>query len=231
MSDNLPTTQTGSPILDAAMNPDLDVDKMEKLFELHERSMEREAMISFNRAMSEAQKEIRPIVKDASNQQTNSKYARLEAINRLIIPVYTAHGFALSFDTGKSEIEGHLLVKCEVSHKDGYSKNYQYDCPLDNKGIAGKVNKTDTHARGSSISYARRYLTIMIFNLAIADEDRDGNQHVQFITEEEQGIINDLIKEKSADKDAFLRYIRCPSVEAIPRQAYSKALTALRSKK
>jgi hypothetical protein len=229
--DNLPEKTEHSPILSAALNPDLDVVKVEKLFELHERTIEREAKTAFNRAMSRAQKEMRPIVKDAHNQQTKSKYARLEAINRLINPVYTAHGFALSFDTGKSELEDHLLVKCEVSHEDGHCKYYRYDCPLDNKGIAGKVNKTDTHARGSSISYARRYLTIMIFNLAIADEDRDGNQPVQFITEEEQSQIIDLIKEKAADKAAFLKYLGCPSVEAIPRQFFSKAISALRSKK
>src|SRR5690606_25050529 len=91
-----------------------------------------------------------------------------------IVPVYTSHGLALSFDTADSPLEGHVRVVCRVTHTGGHAQVYTHDNPLDLTGIGGKVNKTATHGRGSAITYARRYLTLLIFNLRTGQDD-DGN--------------------------------------------------------
>jgi hypothetical protein len=42
--------------------------------------------------------------------------------------------------------------------------------PLDNVGMKGTANKTNVHATGATNSYARRYLTLMIWNLTTEDD-------------------------------------------------------------
>lgn len=230
--ENLPEVkQVQSPILQAALNPELDVDKMEKLYDLYVKDQDREAIKSFNSAMSRVQSQIGPIVKDKVNKHIGSKYARLETIIAKISPIYSAEGFALSFNTGKSEDDGCILITCEVSHSSGHSKTYQYDSPIDNKGAQGSTNKTEAHGRGSATSYGRRYLTSMIFNLAIADEDKDGNLPSDTITQEQQDEISFLLKDTKSDKNKFLKYLDCKSVETIPMVKYGVAIAALRSKK
>lgn len=159
----------------AASNPNVDIEKMERLLAMQERILDRQAEQQYAAAMVRAQQNMPVIVKNKHNQQTSSKYADLEAINRQIKPIYSAEGFSLSFDTANSELEKHIKIICEVLHAGGHSRKFSYDAPLDDAGIAGKVNKTPTHARGSSISYGRRYLVVQIFNLTISDEDDDGN--------------------------------------------------------
>lgn len=159
----------------AAADPAVDVDKMERLMQMHERFVDRQASAAFNAAMVQAQKRIRPVVRMSFNTQANSGYAKLEDIDKQISPVYTEEGFSLSFGTADSPLAGHLRVVCDVMHEQGHTKQYHMDLPLDSAGIAGKVNKTGVHAHGSTNSYARRYLTMNIFNVVMVNEDNDGN--------------------------------------------------------
>lgn len=55
-------------------------------------------------------------------------------------------------------------------------KPYQIDMPADGKGAKGGDVMTKTHATGAAASYGMRYLLKMIFNVAIGEEDRDGNK-------------------------------------------------------
>jgi hypothetical protein len=158
----------------AAADPAVDVEKMERLFAMHERMADRQAEQAYADAMTAAQRQMPTIGKDRQNTQTNSWYSTLDKINQQIAPIYTAHGFSLSFDTQDSTLQDHVRVVCRVLHSEGHSKTYHYDTPMDSTGIAGKINKTPTHARGSAVTYGRRYLTLMIFNLATGEDD-DGN--------------------------------------------------------
>lgn len=60
-------------------------------------------------------------------------------------------------------------------HEAGHTKRYYVDLPIDSTGIKGSVNKTGVHANGSTYSYARRYLTMMIFNVVLTNEDNGRN--------------------------------------------------------
>lgn len=159
----------------AALNPDVDIDKMERLLDMQERIFSKNAEMEYNRAMSEVQKETPRIKREAENSQTISKYAKLEDINKQLTPIYTAHGFALSFGTDNSDKEGWVRTTCKVSHTAGHSRDFFVDLPIDDQGAKGSVNKTKVHGAGSTMSYSRRYLTVLIFNISLTDEDNDGN--------------------------------------------------------
>jgi hypothetical protein len=158
-----------------AKDPNTSVEKIERLMALWERMEARRAEAEFNAAMSSAQQGMRPVSADASNPQTRSRYASYGALDRAIRPVYTSHGFGLSFDTADAPAD-YVRVVCHVTHSGGHSRLYHIDMPADGKGAKGGDVMTKTHAAGSAVTYGMRYLLKMIFNIAVGEDDDDGNR-------------------------------------------------------
>lgn len=157
-----------------ASNPAMEIDKIERLFAMHQQLMAKEAEAAFNAAMARAQANIVPIVTNAYNEHTKSRYAKLAAINKAITPIYTAEGLSISFDSADSPIKDYMRIIAIVSHAQGHSRQYHLDMPPDDTGVKGTVNKTMVQATGSTNAYGRRYLVLMIFNVSTED-DIDGN--------------------------------------------------------
>jgi len=162
-------------IASAARDPNVDIEKMERLWAMHDRMKNRAAEEAFNDAMNKAQSEMGRVSADATNPQTRSQYATYGKLDSKLRPVYTRHGFALSFDTGDGAPEGHTRVLAYVSHSAGHTRTYKADMPADGKGAKGGDVMTKTHASGAAMSYGMRYLLKLIFNVAVGEEDRDGN--------------------------------------------------------
>lgn len=158
----------------AASDPNVDIDKMERLMQMHERIIAKQAETAFNDALTACQAELRPIATDAENSQTHSRYATYAKLDGVLRPIYTKHGFAISYDTADSPKAEHVRVVAYVSRA-GHTRRYQADMPADGKGAKGGDVMTKTHASGSAMSYGMRYLLKMIFNVAIGEDDTDGN--------------------------------------------------------
>lgn len=158
-----------------ARDPAIDLSRLEKLMEMHERVVLRNAEVNFNGAMAAAQAEIERVAPDKENTQTRgSKYASYAAMDGIIRPVYSRLGFALSFGTEDCPTEGCIRIVCDVSNV-GHVKRYHIDMPADGKGARGNDVMTRTHATASAVTYGRRYLLGMIFNVVIGLPDDDGN--------------------------------------------------------
>lgn len=209
-SDALAAARPDDPLamLSAALQSGQDPAKLEKLMDLAERWKADRAAEQFAGAMNECQKLMPCVVKDALNKHTSSTYARLETVQTTIRPVYTQEGFSLSYGTEDSKLDGHVRVVCDVRHVGGHKERYTLDAPLDGAGMKGSSNKTGIQATGSTISYARRYLLMMIFNLTVADQDTDGNalDALDTITEAEGLEVEDLITDSKADRERFLEW-------------------------
>jgi len=159
-----------------AKDPNASVEKIERLMALWERGQAKVAETAFNAAMSAAQTAMKPISTDAENPQTRSRYASYARLDGVLRPIYTNHGFALSFDTGDPVGPDSIRLLCYVSHAAGHSRTYKCDMPADGKGAKGGDVMTKTHAAGSAMSYGMRYLLKMIFNVAVGEYDDDGNR-------------------------------------------------------
>jgi len=218
----------------AAADPNVDIEKFERLMAMAERGEARSAERAFNIAMNEVQEDVRPVAADASNPQTRSKYASYLALDKALRPIYTRHGFSLSFDTGEAP-QDVVRVLCYVSHKDGHSRTYKVDMPADGKGAKGGDVMTKTHAAGSAMSYGQRYLLKLIFNVAVGDDD-DGNSAGDStamsgpISEEQVTTILGLVERFNADVEKFCKYMKTESIAAIPRKDYERAIIALNTK-
>lgn len=215
-----------------ASNPDADVSKLEKIMDLQERMLNREAETSFNIDMAKLRKELPPIVKNKRNTQTNSNYADLAEIKKIVDPLLNKYGF---YDRYEDEFldNGMIRTTCEIVHHQGHSKRNTVQFELDDKGIKGSVNKTSIHASASSMSYGQRISLCRALGVRIA-EDNDGNgSSNEPIAIEVAADIDSRIK-NLPDGDTyiskFLSYMKVEAIQEIPKNKLSRALTALRAK-
>ena len=184
----MPAVQAAQPtslmqaITMAASNPAMDMDKIERLFAMHQKMLAHEAEAQFNDAMARAQRNMVPVFANQTNEHTRSTYADLAAITRSITPLYSAEGLSISFDSNREVLNadgkpigpppaGWFRTVGIVSHSAGHSRMHHIDLPSDETGVKGNANKTPIQGVVSMTTYGRRCLTCMIFNIAISDED------------------------------------------------------------
>ena len=216
----------------AASDPSYDIDKMERLFKMHEAIIARDAEKQFNIAMAEVQAKIRRVAPDLHNSQTKSNYASYAALDRVLRPIYTDAGFALSFGTGEAP-QDYVLVICHVTNS-GHTRKYQIPMPADGKGAKGGDVMTKTHATGSATQYGMRYLLKMIFNVAIGidiDDDGNGADEVEAITADQEIVLNDLLAETKKDKEKFLQWFKVNNLQSLPAKRYKEAMLMLNERK
>lgn len=216
----------------ASKDASIDAEKLSNLMTLYERIEANQAKQAFSAAMKAAQADMRPVSADASNPQTRSKYASYAQIDRAIRPIYTRHGFSVSFDTADGAPADHVRVVAFVEHEDGHSRTHHLDMPADGKGAKGGDVMTKTHAMGSGVSYGRRYLLGMIFNIAVGDDD-DGNgaTYVQYISTDQVDDLVALMDEVGADRTRFLNFLKVSTLAHLPAARFKQAVEALEKKR
>lgn len=213
-------------IADAATNPAVDTDKMKALLDMQERILDRRAFEDFNNAMNRVQAKMARIQADADNPSTKSKYASYAQLDRALKPLYGPEGFSISYDTVDSPKPEHERVVAYVS-LGAYMRRYQVDMDSTGKGAKGGDVMTKIHAAGSAMTYGKRYLLGLIFNVSIGKDD-DGNaagDTLPRLTEEHaadlQAKLDELPKARHA---AFLKYKKVKSVSEIADQAYGDCI-------
>jgi hypothetical protein len=214
----------------AATAPDFDIGKMERLMQMHQQIQAQKALEAYNAAMSAAQAEMGPISTDALNPQTKSRYASYAQLDRALRPIYTKHGFALSFNEGDTDKPQYVRVLCKVSHSGGHVESFKKDMPADGKGAKGGDVMTLTHAAGAAMSYGMRYILKGIFNVAVGEEDKDGNTE-EYIGPGQAADIRSLLSEVNANEESFLRTIKAKSIETIYAAAYPTVIGILEAKR
>lgn len=223
-----------SMIAEASRDPQVNIDKLERLILMKERIEATSAERSFDSAMTKAQSEMRAVVADRNNSQTRSQYASYYALDKAIRPIYTNHGFNLSFNQGETVAEKMVRVICRVAHSAGHRERYHIDMPGDGLGAKGAAVMTLTHATGSAVTYGRRYLLLMIWNLSIGGDgsDDDGNGANGDIVSSEQALaIQKLIDETGSDIKKFLSYFKCTDLGLLPGKHYLAAIKMLEMKR
>ena len=172
----------------AALNPDVDIDKMERLLQMQERVMDRQAMMAYSAAMAAMQTELPSI--EERGKTNNGCYATLEDIVDTVRPILQKHGFAVSFRIQTQE-RG-IQVTGVLMHKDGHREETSMLLPADISG-----NKNAVQAFGSSTSYGKRYVLSALLNITTRGQDDNGNAAggVRLVTPFQAGQIQRLISQ------------------------------------
>jgi hypothetical protein len=226
----------------AASDKRVDVAKMKELLAMQQAIEGRDAEREFNRALLLAQSEIPKIVKDRENTSTHSQYATLEKVSTQVDHIARKHGFTMSFGTDDSPLAGHYRIVCDLAHSGGHTRRYQCDLQGDVLGPKGNpTQKTPIQGTGSTMSYGRRYLKVMMFDLVIVGEDKDGNRAKPEdppLTMEQAQRIRDYAEACACSIETLLKFLNkpevrkgYPQVEAVtdlPGSRFDEAIEGLR---
>lgn len=155
----------------AAADPNVDIEKMERLWAMKERMDARAAEAAYADAFAEMQLEL-PAIAERGKAEVNGSvrytFAKWEDINTAIKPVLAKHGFALSFRT---DFTAGITVSGVLQHRLGHREETAITLPSDKTG-----SKNDVQAVASAISYGKRYTAAALLNLTSHGEDDDAYQ-------------------------------------------------------
>ncbi len=171
---SLPADPMVSMIERLVLNPDADLDKLERMLALKRDHDRDNARIAFSAALSAARAEIPPIVKDATvdftsqKGRTHYKHETLAGIAKVIDPILSRHGLSYRFRTAQGQ--GGVQVTCIIEHAHGHSEETTLAGSPDTSG-----NKNGFQAVGSAVTYLQRYTLKAALGLsAEVDDDAQG---------------------------------------------------------
>ena len=218
----------------AASDATVDIDKMERLMQMHERLTDRHAKTAYFAALAVMQPSL-PIIerkglivvppKDGKTGH-QTPYALWEDINEAIRPLLAEHGFAMSFrikkDADRVEVTGAL------SHRDGHSEETTLSLPMDTTG-----SKNNVQAIGSSTSYGKRYTAMALLNITTRGEDDDGAaaDGPELIAANQREDLLAKLDATKTDIARFCTFFKIASVAALPAARFDEAMRMLEAKK
>lgn len=145
-----------------ASDPNSDIAKLEKMLDMQERVLDRNAAQSFTADMAVMQGEMPRVYKLA--QGHNITYARLEDINDTVRPVLQKFGFAITFNIEQPDLKS-VRVTAILSHREGHTQTSSLLLPCDTSG-----SKNAVQAVGSTVSYGKRYTMCALLNISTGDD-------------------------------------------------------------
>jgi ERF superfamily len=191
-------------IMELASLPGVNPEMAAMLIQWQDRERSSQAEERFNNAMNHAQAEIEPVARTAENTQTKSFYAKLEAVDEAIRPIYLRHGFNVAYNTIQPLTPGNIRVECEVS-LGRHSKKYYREAPADTLGPKGSAVKTVLHGGGSTETYLKRYAVCGAFNVVFRNQDDDGQRGgKKFLTPDQAAELVDLIAQAGFDERSWV---------------------------
>ena len=207
----------------AATDPNVDIDKLQKLIELKNSEEARTAKSLYNQSMAACQAEM-PEIQELGQAHNGIRYAKYEDIVKAVKPLLKEHGFSFQAKTDFKDKQ--LVATGIVSHASGHSEETTIQLPFDTGGA-----KNGVQAIGSSISYAKRYLFCMLFNITTGGEDDDGcAAGIEVISDDQARSIKERLKQTGSDVKKFLAVLGINSVDEMPASLYAKADNALTRK-
>jgi len=216
----------------AARDESVDIDKMERLFQMHERMTAKQAERDFHEAFAEMQTELPEIGKRGAAVNSNGKelyaYAKWENVNEVIKPILSKYGFGLSFRIEPNE-KG-LLITARLS-RGGHTESTSIVQSLDMGGAAMNANQS----RGAATSYGKRYTAGALLNLVFGDEkDTDGATPAsgEPITADQVKQIRDALAKLGQKDDVILawagtRGIGATELENMPAEGFEQTIGQL----
>lgn len=155
-------------------DPSADISKLEKMLDMQERILNRNAEQAFAADFAAMQCELPRIARNGKIEIKkdgriiqSTAFAKLEDINDGIRPTLQKYGFGVSFSVEQGQ--GGITVTAKLLHRLGHSEKTSITLPIDNSG-----SKNSVQGNGSTISYGKRYSICALLNISTGD-DTDGN--------------------------------------------------------
>jgi hypothetical protein len=219
----------------AASDPNVDIDKMERLMAMHEKMQDRAARVAFDVAFAEMQpmlpeidKRGKIIIKEKTGERIiqSTPYALWDDTNKLIKPILAQYGFALSFRI--SQTPDKITTTAILSHRSGHREETPFSLSIDATG-----SKNNAQGWGSSFSYGKRYTGTAILNITTKGDDDDGKSAFDpaVISAEQVSELRRLLKEAKAPEEDFCAYAKIERLEDLPALKFDLAKQRIENRK
>lgn len=214
-----------------ARDESVDLSRLERLMEMHERVSARQAKQAYAEALAAMQAEMpliveRGAIRHGDNKPVIARYALWEDVVQQITPVMRKHGFAITFRIGRQNER--ILVTGVLTHRGGHSEETTMDLPVD----AGP-GRNAVQAIGSSTSYGKRYAAAALLNFVSGmerDDDGAAGGGEAVISDEQYETLRKLIAEHGVKIDQFVRFFRIESVPDLPAARFEEAVRMIRQR-
>jgi len=224
-----------------AIDPQAEVEKLDRLIPMYERLKAKEGELVFNSAKGRILKKLSrinivksmPVVQEMENgkcDHSTFRYAPLEEIDKHLRPLLVEENMDLSY-SDEPRAGGGIAIRGRLKHlPSGHFEDSFMSAPMDTSG-----GKSAVQGVGSTNSYLRRYIVCNIFNIVVIGDDHDGNGEA-IDKDQASTIVNLITKARVGSK--FLKYMRARSIEeagsleaavaTIAARDYRKAVTTLK---
>jgi len=217
-------------VAQALTNPEIDANKLEVLLRIQRDVVADAGVRQFTMALHEAQMEMPRVQKNGTislKEKGSIPFATWEDVDSVLRPIMRKHGFSMSF-TMETNPGGGFIVHGTLAHAAGHSK--QYSIPLPNDAGPGR---NSVQAAGSTLSYGKRYLAEMAFNIVRTGQDDDGRAGGGggVISDEQKTELVDLMAERGADTKRFLAFFQIATLDDLLAADFDRARTMVLAKK
>jgi hypothetical protein len=166
--DNGTVDITPLALLQMAVQQNANVDRLTKLFELHERWQAGQACQAFHAAMAKFKQRPPKILKNKHSILDGMEYdhATLDHVTEAITESLSAVGIAHRWIVSQSH---EIAVTCVLTHEMGHREETTLSALPDTSG-----SKNAVQAIGSTVTYLERYTLLAATGMAAAGTDNDG---------------------------------------------------------
>ncbi len=204
-----------------ACMPDANIDALERLVALQERSETSRAKQEFNAAVVRFQQQA-PIIEKA-DVAYDKRYARMDRIWREIRPLMKECGLAITWETVDPDADK-IILNGSLRHEAGHAQPLRYVMPMPDamKGM----NKAQQY--GSATTYAKRYATCAVLGIQTGEDD-DGNAAggSECLSEQEFDNLERAMIAAGADVEKFKDWAQVDDLHRFPRGKYAEAMALL----
>lgn len=198
-----------SLLIEKAIENQLPVETMERLFALSREVKADNAREAFVQALARFQEDC-PIIKKTKSVMNKDgrtirySYAPLDSVIEQVRNVLHKNGFAYTWDSLRED--EHIKVICKLTHNLGHSEQSTFDIPIVKSEY---MSSPQTYATAQS--YAKRYTLLNVLGIGTADEDNDAQD-------------TDRIQEAKDPKARIIFLLRRLGVEAETKEEYEAAI-------
>ncbi len=163
--------QTTLNIIAQAIEKKVDVETLERLFELQKDYEQREAKKAFIAAMAKCQSELPTIRKtkevlEKDRRTVRYKYASIDAIVEQVREYIARNGLSYTIKTQQDDTS--VTATVIVTHEGGHSEETSFRVPIDPKAYMSGPQKF-----AAALTFAKRYAFCNAFGIMTGDEDTD----------------------------------------------------------
>lgn len=225
----LTEAQTFMAMLDRMVrDPSIDLDRMERISAMYERSKAKQDEAEFNASLTELQAEL-PVIDERGairNKagEIQSRYAKWEDINEAITPLLKKYGFTLTFRTETTESR---VTTTGILRKGSHAQEATFNLPVDTGPGRNAVQSV-----ASAFSYGKRYAAIALLNItsrAQGDADDDATGTTGYASQEDLDKIRELIEVVHVIEAKFCeKFLRIESLDKLPAKKVPEAIAELK---